>query len=432
MRKHSKKKRQKKVSFSEKMKKKFNKIINIIFDDNSSVSSFSIFEVVIIILISILFGVMIGYIITYSRGSIGGIGANSELRDIVVTYDNIVENYYGKIDKKKLSNAAIKGMVESLDDPYSNYMDSSVTTDFNDTIDGYFVGIGVVVSYENDYNTIIEIMKGGSAEKSGLKENDVIIGINGKSAKGIYGDKLQSIVRGKVGTNLKLKVRRGEEEKTFVLKRAKVEIQSVFDHIFDYENKSIGYIRIESFASNTYKQFLKSLRRVEKKGVDALIIDVRNNPGGQLLQTKQILNLFFNRKTILYQIKSKNLNKKVYADNNKVRSYPVGILINHESASASEVFASCFKENYEKSIIVGEASYGKGTVQKTQSLIGGSSIKYTTQKWLTSKGKWLNRKGVKPDIIVEQGEEYLNNPNYNTDTQLQELLSQIVKESNHD
>ena len=430
MKKHSKRKRQKKVPFSVKMKKKFHKIMDIVYDDNQAKSSFSIFEVVIIVLISILFGIMIGYIITYSRNSIYSARSDSELREIVSTYDNIVKNYYGKVDEDKLADAAIKGMIDSLDDPYSNYMDSSVATDFNDTIDGYFVGIGVVVTYEKDYNTIIEVMKDGAAYKAGLKEKDVIIKLNGKDAKGIYGEKLQSIVRGKVGTSLKVTVLRDGKKKDFVIKRSKIEIQSVSNNVFDYENHTIGYIKIDSFASNTYKQFVKALKRVEKKEVSALIIDVRNNSGGQLLQTRQILSLFFDRKTVLYQIKAKNDSKKIYSDNNKVRKYPVGILINENSASASEILASCFKENYDNSIILGTKSYGKGTVQKSQSLSSGGSIKYTTQKWLTSKGKWLHGKGLKPDISLEQGEDYINEPNYTNDLQLQELLKQIIKESN--
>ena len=394
-------------------------------DDFRSKSTFSIFEVVIIILISILFGVILGYIITYSRNPISGVRANVNLTEVVNTYNDIVDNYYGKVDEDVLSEAAIKAMIESLDDPYSNFMDIQTTNDFNETVDGSFVGIGVVVAYEDEYNVIIDVIEGSPAEKAGFKVDDIITKVDKKSAHNMTGEELSKLVRGKIGTKVKITVKRDDKEKEITVKRDLVELNSVTNDIFDYEGLKIGYIKIDSFASNTYNQFKKAIRKMDKNKIDSLIIDVRDNPGGHLQQTREILSMFFPKNTVLYQIESNSEKSKIRSITSDTKDYPVAVLINSGSASASEILASCFQENYKNAIIVGTKSYGKGTVQKSQNLTSGTSIKYTVQKWLTSKGKWIDNKGVIPDVEVEQVSE---ESDFNNDAQLQEALKQL-KES---
>lgn len=416
--------KKKKESLFKILDKKFKKLERRIFRDSDN-SNFSLFEVIIIILISILFGVIIGYLITFSKGSSA---SDSNIEEIVDTYHNIVDEYYGDVDKDKISGAAIKGMIDSLEDPYSNYMDNETTGDFNEQIDGEFVGIGVVVAYNEEYNTIIEVYKGSPAKKSGLKKNDVIIKVDDEDVKGIYGNEIAKKIKGIAGTSVKITVKRGDEELNFDVVRGTIEIQSVSTEIFETDGKKIGYLRIENFAANTYKQFNKALKTLEKKKIDSLILDVRSNPGGHLLQTRQILSLFFDKKTVLYQVQTKSIKKKVYSLTNDKREYPIAVLVDGGSASASEILASCFKENYKNVSIIGTKTYGKGTVQKSKSLNSGTSIKYTTEKWLTSKGKWINKKGVKPTIKVTLGEEYVNNPGYDTDAQIQKAI-ETLKES---
>ena len=416
--------KKKKENLFKKLDKKFKKLERRIFKDSDN-SNFSLFEVIIIILISILFGVVIGYLITFSKGSSA---SDSNIEEIVDTYHNIVDEYYDDVDKDKISEAAIKGMIDSLEDPYSNYMDNETTGDFNEQIDGSFVGIGVVVAYNEEYNTIIEVNKGSPAKKAGLKKNDIIIKVDGEDVKGIYGNGIAKKIRGVEGTVVNITVKRGDEELNFDIVRGTIEIQSVSTEIFESDGKKIGYLRIENFAANTYDQFNKALNKLEKKNIDSLILDVRSNPGGHLLQTRQILSLFFDKKTVLYQVQTKTSKKKVYSLSKDKREYPIAVLIDGGSASASEILASCFKENYKKVSIIGTKTYGKGTVQKSKSLNSGTSIKYTTEKWLTSKGKWINKKGVKPTIKVTLGEEYATNPSYETDTQIQKAI-EVLKES---
>ena len=417
-----------------KLKKVINKIKYSIFEevevDVNSKTTFSIFEVIVLLVIAILFGIVIGYTITFSRNPVNSLKTNTKLSEIINTYTGIVDNYYDEIDEDALGDAAIKGMIDSLDDPYSNYMDSITTKDFNETVDGSFVGIGVVLQYdpELEYNKIIDITKNAPAEKAGLKKNDILVKIDDEDVKGLFGNSLSKKISSKEGTKLTVTVQRDGKNKKFNLVTAVVELPSTSYEVFKENDKKIGYIKIDSFAANTYDQFKKDLKTLEKKNIDSLIIDVRDNPGGHLLQTREILSLFFNKKTVLYQISNKDNKEKIYSDTNDVRKYPIVVLINGGSASASEILASCFQDNYKKATIIGTKSYGKGTVQKSHTLSNGNSIKYTTQKWLTSKGKWLNEKGVVPDIVVEQGEDYYKDPVHEKDLILQEALKKL-KES---
>ena len=413
-------KKKKKKSFFKNIKKSINRLLN-----GKDIASFTVLEVVLVIIISILFGLIVGYFINYSKNDTT---KDSSLNEIVSTYNNILKNYYGDIDKNELKEAAVKGMVESLDDPYSSYMSGETADQFNESIDGSFTGIGVVIQGGEEYNTVIEVYEDSPAKKAGMHVDDVIIKVDGKDVKGMSGSDLAKIIRGKKGTKVVVTVKRGEEEVSLDIKRDVVDLISVTDKIIEYDGKNIGYIRIDSFAANTYSQFYKSLTALESKKIDSLIIDVRSNPGGHLQQTKQILSLFFNSKTVLYQIKSKGKTEKVYSYSNESRKYPIAVLIDSASASASEILASCFKENYKKSYIIGNTTYGKGTVQKTQTLSNGTTIKYTSETWLTAKGKSIDKVGVTPTIEVSLSEEFINDRSDENDDQLKQALN-TLKES---
>lgn len=413
----SKKKSDKKVK-----KDNFFNMLDFNLDNDSK---FSIFEVVIIIFISIVFGIIVGYILTYTRSPLSSVKSNSKLSEIISTYNSIKDNYYKEIDDDTLVNAAVSGMIGSLDDKYSNYMDSITTDSFNESVEGSFVGIGITIMFDGEYNKIIAVDDKGPSKKS-LKVDDLIVEVSGKDVRGIYGDDLRKLIRGKVGTTVKIKVLRNNKYLTFSIKRTNIEIETVKSNYFDVENKKIGYLDVDVISSNTYKQFNKNLKRLEDKNIDSLIIDLRDNPGGHLSQTKEILSMFFNKKTVLYQLKDKDTKKKIYSSSNVTRSYPIVILVNDGSASASEIITSCFMENYNNIKVVGTTTYGKGTVQQSHQLSTGTSIKYTVQEWLTSKGKSINEKGIKPDEELLMNSEYYSNPTYNTDNQLQKAI-EILK-----
>ena len=402
-------------------KLKMENFFNILTFDLDNDSKFSLFEVVIIIFISIVFGMIVGYVLTYTRSPLGSVKSNSKLSEIISTYNSIKDNYYKEIDEDALVNAAVSGMIGSLDDNYSNYMDSSTTDSFNESVEGSFVGIGITIMYDGEYNKIIAVDDKGPSNKI-LKVDDLIVKVSGKDVRGIYGDDLKKLIRGKVGTAVKIKVLRNNKYLTFSIKRTNIEIETVKSNYFDVESKRIGYLDVDVISSNTYKQFNKNLKRLENKNIDSLIIDLRDNPGGHLSQTKEILSMFFNKKTVLYQLKDKDTKKKIYSSSNETRSYPIVILVNDGSASASEIITSCFMKNYNNIKVVGTTTYGKGTVQQSHQLSTGTSIKYTVQEWLTSNGKSINEKGIKPDEELLMNSEYYSNPTYNTDNQLQKAI----------
>lgn len=389
-------------------------------------SKFSIFEVIIVTFISIIFGIIVGYILTYTSTPIKAIKSDPNLEEIISTYNTLKNNYYDDVDEDSLADNAIKGMVSSLDDSYSSFMDNKTTNSFNESVNGYFVGIGVTIMYSNDYNQIIKVDEDGPSDKAGLMVNDIILSVDGKSVKGVSGDDLTSLIKGKSGTKVKIKVKRGEATKTVSVKRGIIEIENVTSSLLEENNKKIGYINIDIFASNTYNQFKKNIKRMEKKRIDSLIIDLRDNPGGHLSQTRDILSMFFDKKTVLYELKNKDKVTKIYSSSNEKRSYPIVILVNGNSASASEVMANCFKDNYKNVTIVGTTTYGKGTVQQTINLSSGTSFKYTTEKWLTSRGKSIDGVGLNPDIEVVLDQSYYSNPTYENDLQLQKAV-EILK-----
>lgn len=420
----------KKIKFT-KLKKKSNRLNNSLKKLKNKLwpdeySSFSIPEVIMLVIISILFGVVVGCILTYSKAFT--VENSSYESELLSTYQKIRDNYYDEVSEKELLNAAIDGMIGALNDPYSYYMDDSATESFNQKIDGSYVGIGTTVLHDEKIgNKVTDIFEGSPADKAGVKVGDIFLSIDGTDVRYMPLDEISNYMKGSVNTSSNFVFIRDDKNIEVTITRDVVDIPSVSSKIIEGNNKSLGYISIETFASNTYSQFKSNLTSLEKEKIDSLIIDVRNNPGGHLSQVEDILSLFFNKKTVLYQIEIKGKTKKVYASSKKTRSYDVVVLINESSASASEILASCFQENYKKATIIGTSSYGKGTVQKSLELSTGSSLKYTTEKWLTSKGVWINDKGVVPDIVVEQGEEYIANPSDDNDLQLQKALEVLTK-----
>ncbi len=389
-------------------------------------SKFSIFEVIIVTFISIIFGIIVGYILTYTSTPIKAIKSDPNLEEIISTYNTLKNNYYDDVDEVSLADNAIKGMVNSLNDSYSSFMDNKTTESFNESVDGYFVGIGVTIMYSDGYNQIIKVDESGPGDKAGLKVNDIILSVDENSVKGVYGEELTSLIKGKSGSKVKIMIKRGNVTKTVTVKRGIIEIENVTSHLLEENGKKIGYINVAVFASNTFKQFKKNLSRMEKKNAEALIIDLRDNPGGHLSQTRDILSMFFDKKTVLYELQNKNKVSKVYSSSNDTRNYPIVILVNGNSASASEVMASCFNDNYKNATIVGTKTYGKGTVQQTVKLSSGTSFKYTTEKWLTSKGKSVDGVGINPDINIELDQSYYSNPTYENDSQVKKAV-EILK-----
>lgn len=382
--------------------------------------SFTLMEVIVIVLISILFGGIIGSLVTSSKS----IKKDSYLEEFYSTYDNLIQEYYKKVDKSELIDSAIEGMINYLGDPYSTFMDSEESQDFNTTVNGEYEGIGITVAMISSKPTIVSIFDSSPAAKAGMKAGDIITQINDQK---ITDQSLEEIIEMiKKKKKVQLVALRDEKEYSFTVSLSTVTIPSVSSEVYEKEGKKIGMLSVSVFAANTYQQFRDELEKLEKKKIDSLVIDVRDNPGGHLTQVSDVLSLFLDKKKVLYQIKTGEKKTKVYAKTNQKRSYPIAVLINQSSASAAEILAGAMKESYHATII-GVNSYGKGTVQKEYSLSSGSSIKYTTEEWLTPDGNNIHKKGIQPDMEVNLSDEYKNDPTEENDNQLQAALTFLAK-----
>ena len=394
--------------------------------NTKDIYKFNLFELCCMSIICIILGITIGSIISYNKDIVAGREVSKELREFILTYNNLVDNYYDKVKEEELSEAAISGMINSLEDPYTIYMEKDLSEEFNETVNGSYVGIGVTVQFIENGNKVIEMVKNGPAYEAGIKVNDIIVKVDGHDVSKLYGDDLTKYIKGKKGTKVKIKVLRNGKEKEFVVTRGEIQLDTATSRMIEKDGSKIGYLKIESFSENTFKQVKSNLYKLEKDGMESLIIDLRYNPGGHLSQARKILDLFFDKKVILYQIEEKGKVTKVYSSDRDKTNYPIVILANSETASASEILIGSLKENYKDLKIVGETTYGKGTIQKAVELTSGASFKYTTQKWLTPSGKSINKKGIDPDYKIILADEYYYTPNDENDNQLQKALELLV------
>ena len=345
------------------------------------------------------------------------------VNEIIDTYNSILDEYYDEVNSDDLVEAAVSAMVNSLNDPHSYYMDKETSKEFNESLNGSYEGIGLMITRQDQDVEVVKVVKDSPAEKAGFESGDILLEINGTSTNELAVSQIADKI--KESKDIKIKYRRGDKETTVDLKKATIETESVTSEIYD---SNIGYIRITTFATNTAKQFEKNLNKLEKKGIKSLIIDVRGNPGGHLEQADLILSKFFKKGTVLYQITEKKGSSKVLDKTKESRNYPVAVIINEYSASASEIVASCFQENYKKAKLVGIQSFGKGTIQNEVLLKNGGSYKYTMKKWLSSKGIWYDRDskgGIIPDVqcVLNDGTETGDN----VDQQL-DKAREILKE----
>lgn len=362
---------------------------------------FSYPEMVIIMIIAILFGFLIGNVVSFTKKETTNSSVPSELKEFVDTYNDIVNNYYDKVNKEELIDAGIKGMINYLDDPYATYFDGTSSTNFNQTLEGNYEGVGIEVTLDNNKVKITKVFADTPAKKAGIKVGDYITKVNGESVEGKSLSDVVSLIKNAKNKEVEITITRDSQEKTMKVTRTTVDMPYTSSKVYEENGKKIGYLKIEMFSNNITKQVKKELESLKKKNIDKLVIDVRDNPGGYLTQVTEILSLFMTKKDVIYQLQTKNNKEKVYSTSSKATySYPVVVLINENSASASEILASAFKETYNAEI-VGVNSYGKGTVQKTGDLNNGDTIKYTVQKWLTPKGNWINEKGVTPTKEVK-------------------------------
>jgi len=339
------------------------------------------------------------------------------------TYNLIEAQYIDMPEPEVLANGAIRGMVESLDDPYSNYVDPEYYPFVSSDLEGSIEGIGVLISTDEETGetVVVNILGDTPAERAGLQEGDVFILVNGEDAVGLTFLELAARVRGPAGTTVDLTMRRDEELLEFTVERARIEIPNVASELLD---NNIGYIYLAEFSSVARSQVDAALAQWDTENLNGLIFDLRGNPGGLLTTATEIAGLFLDEGVILiedygdgekeiYRVQDGLViqtridgTERTYSTNAAYSGVtaPVVVLIDGRSASASELVAGAWQDHGTVTLI-GATSFGKGTVQLQNSLGNGGGVRLTVARWLTPNGNSISGQGVIPDIIVEIPED---------------------------
>lgn len=347
---------------------------------------------------------------------------NKYVNEFISTYNKLLDEYYEDLDENKLVDAAINGMMQYTGDDYTIYLNEDATDSLNEKLEGTYEGIGIRIGL-NDNNDIYvyDVFDDSPAKIAGIQVGDILISINGEDLYGKSTESASKIIQDSTQTKFTIIVKRNEENLTFVVERKTLIVPAISSSIKEVNGKKIGYIYLETFSSTIDTQVESTLLSMESEGIDSLIIDVRYNTGGYLTSCTNIIELFLEKDKLMYTIKSKKDSVDYKDTTDTKREYPIVVLINGSSASASEILASSLKYSY-GATVVGTKSYGKGKVQTTGTLEDGTMIKYTTARWFMPNGECIDEIGLEPDIKVELSETYTNNPVEENDNQLNEAI----------
>lgn len=393
------------------------------------IDKFSIKEVVVLLVITAFVSLVTGFAVANrllkDSKVIKEENLSENLETFVKNYNYIIDNYYGEYDEQKLLDAALAGVLDALGDPHTVYIDESSVDNFNIQLKGNYTGLGIEI-YNSDNEIIIsKVFANSPAAKAGLQADDHILKINDQDVTGMKTKEFASIIKTDQN-NFKLLIKRNDEVKEINVEKQDVIIDSVSSKTYNKDGKNIGYLEISIFADNTYSQFKEKLEELEKSGIDSLIIDVRNNTGGHLTSVENIISLFLDSSHIIYKMEDSSGVKEYYSTGKETKKYPIIVLTNSSSASASEILTAALKEEYGAKS-VGKKTYGKGSAQELRTLPDGTQYKITTHKWLTPKGNSIDGVGIDVDRNIELSEQYLKNPIEDNDNQLQEALKMLIE-----
>jgi len=318
------------------------------------------------------------------------------------TLGKIRSSYVGEYTDKKLFEGAMHGMVESLDDPYSEYLDQEAFTSLNEMTDGTFGGIGVVLGQRNKEFVVVSPMEGSPGAKAGIEAGDKILKVNDTDTKGCTLEDVVRTIRGKKGTNVKLLLEhKNGEQFTADIVRDDIKIQSVAGRMLP--DSKIGYIRIAMFNENTGEEFKKAYEKLEQEGMKATLLDLRHNPGGLLTECVKVSNYIVPKGPVV-SITDKKGNTKVYESKLEKVKYPLAVLIDHGSASASEIVSGAVQDT-KAGKLFGVKTYGKGCVQSVFHITPDTGLKLTTAMYYTPSGRSIHKVGVSPDVEIELPEK---------------------------
>ena len=329
---------------------------------------------------------------------------DEQFAKVAQVYQGVQDQYYEKVDRHKLAQGAIKGMLDSLDDPYTTLLDDEQKTALNDKLSSQIVGIGAVVSFIDNQVTIVEEPKEGTpANKAGLAKGDIIEKVDEKAVKDLSLDEVVSLIKGKANTVVHLQLKRGNQVFQKAITRKPVHLSTVKSQI-DQNNPQIALIHIETFGEQTAQDLQNEIMQLRKDRVTSFILDLRQNGGGLLDEGEKVASMFLKDGQIIVQFSEKNQIAQVDKANKKLDhgfkvTEDVVVLVDGQTASAAELVAAALKESAHIPV-VGQKTFGKGTVQLVTSLDKQSEMKLSTQKWLTPKKNWVHKKGLVPDILI--------------------------------
>lgn len=399
--------------------------------------SYKLYNIVMIIVLTAFITFMITTLVGYNY-LINGDGKTMVLNTLakeddistkLSAYRGIIDKYYlGEVDDNKLEEGAIKGYIEGLDDPYTEYISKDEMQEYMQDTMGNYVGIGIYMVLDEELGKIkvLSPMENSPAEKAGIQPGDIIIAVDGENYTKDEMSKMSDKIKGEEGTTVKLQIKRGEETLEFEIKRESIKVNPVNGKVI---NGNIGYIQFSSFDETTAQDFKAKYEELEKQNIKSLIIDLRNNGGGLVSQATEIADYIIEKdKPILYEVDKNGKETVISSENDPIIDMPIVILTNENTASASEILAGALKD-YEKAKTVGTKTYGKGVIQEILTMTDGSGLKITTEEYQTPNHNKIQKVGIEPDVTIELPETVTNSLNVpeEQDTQLQKAI-EIISE----
>lgn len=345
----------------------------------------------------------------------------SNLMRFITAYRFIETKYVNDTDDVKLIDGAIDGMVKSLNDPHSNYLSPKMYKTLMEQTEGSFAGIGVIMGMDNEQKIhIVGIMENSPGQKAGLQEGDEILAVDGVPVTQMAFDEVAAHVRGQAGTDVVLTIMRDNANQDITITRDNIKLKTVGHKMLD---NNIGYIQIVSFSEDTANEFNEAYNDLKNQGMKALVLDLRNNPGGLLTTCVEIAKKLVPKGEIV-SIVDKQGNKETYSSSLEVPEYPLVVLINKNSASASEILSGAIQDT-KAGTIIGNTSYGKGSVQTILPMFEDDAVKLTIAKYYTPSGRSIDGTGITPDIEINLDE------NATSDTQLDKALEVLKAQLNN-
>lgn len=385
---------------------------------------FNLLSVIIIICaVSLISALATGIIVTNSYKTSNGLNYNELLNDehlseFLEVYASVSDNYYEDVDKDALIDTALNAMLDYLGDSYTTHLNSSETKALEERLAGSYKGIGIEIIGSE----IVGVTKDSPAEEAGLQVGDLLVSVDGTSVGDKSSSEISDLIKNSSDESVSLIINRAGTELTYDVAIADVATKAIAYSLLE---NNIGYLKMDIFSKTLSSQVDLALKDMESQGMQKLIMDLRDNTGGYLESAEDTASLFLEKGKLIYSLENNETKADYHDETSACKNYPIVILLNSNSASASEILAAALKDSYSGPILfVGETSYGKGLVQQTYDLSDGSMAKYTSARWLRPNGECINGKGLKPDYEVIKAEMYdeAGNP---IDNQLQRAIEVI-------